>query len=81
MVTLDVEGVQGLFDIVHAKIFVPNPKPVIDVVGDNELLIVPLPETKVHKPVPTVGVFALMIVLGEEIQMVWVAPAFAIVGT
>ena len=44
-------------------------------------VIVPLPETNVHKPVPTVGVLAVIVVVGEEIQSVCDAPAFAIVGT
>ena len=52
----------------------------INVVGDNELVIVPVPDNNVHTPVPTVGVFAVMLAVGEEIQSVCVMPAFAIVG-
>ena len=49
---------------------VPNPKPVIVVFGRVAFVIVPLPETNVHKPVPTVGVLAVIAVVGDEIQMV-----------
>ena len=56
--------------MVQAKTFVPKPNPVIEVVGDNELVIVPDPEIRVHTPVPTVAVFADITVLGEEIQSV-----------
>ena len=68
--TVDVEEAQGKFEISHWKIFVPTASPVMFVVGENGLVIVPLPETNVHKPVPTVGVFAVIAVVGEEIQSV-----------
>jgi hypothetical protein len=64
MVMLEADGAQGEFDIVHAKTLFPIPKPVIEVVGDNELVIVPEPETKVQTPVPTVAEFADINVLG-----------------
>ena len=56
--------------MVQAKTFVPSPNPVILVVGDNELVIIPVPETKVHAPVPTPGEFAFIVVVGEEIHKV-----------
>ena len=56
--------------MVHAKTLFPNPNPVIDVVGESELVIVPLPETKVQTPVPTTAVFAFIVVVGDEIQRV-----------
>ena len=65
-----VEFVQGKLEISHWKIFVPKPNPVIVVLGSVGLVIVPLPETNVHKPVPTVGVLAVIAVVGDEIQMV-----------
>ena len=49
---------------------VPKPKPVIDVVGESELVIVPMPETKVQTPVPTVAVLAVINVLGLLMQSV-----------
>ena len=68
--TVEEVGAQGAFEIVHAKTFVPNPKPVIDVVGESEFVIVPLPETKVHTPVPTVAVLAAINVFGLLMQSV-----------
>ena len=70
IVTVEEVGEQGLFDIVHTKVFNPSPKPVIVVFGEVGFVIVPDPAMIVHKPVPTVGVFADMIVFGEEIQIV-----------
>ena len=67
--------------MVHAKIFVPTAKPVIEVVGESELEIIPVPEIKVQTPVPTVAVLAVITVVGEEMHKVWVTPAFEIVGT
>jgi hypothetical protein len=64
MVTFELDGAQGELEIVHAKTFVPKPKPVILVVGDNELVIVPDPETKVQIPVPTVATLAAMDAFG-----------------
>jgi hypothetical protein len=80
-VTLDTDAKQGAFEIVHSKTFAPNPKPVIDVVGDNEFVIVPEPETNDQVPTPTVAVLAVITVVGEEIQSVCVIPAFETVGT
>jgi len=48
--------------MVHAKIVVPTPRPVMLVVGDREFVMVPLPETIVHTPVPLVAVFAAMVI-------------------
>lgn len=65
-----MDAKQGAFEISHSKIFIPNPKPVTLVVGDNELVIVPEPEIKVHTPVPTVAVLAVMNVFGLLIHNV-----------
>ena len=70
IVTFETEFAQGEFEMVQAKTFIPNPKPVIDVVGESEFVIVPLPEIKVQTPVPTVAVFAAIDVFGLEIQIV-----------
>ena len=67
-------------EIVHAKTFVPKPKPVTDVFGINELVITPEPETNVQIPVPIIGVFAAIVTVGFEIQINWLGPAFAVVG-
>lgn len=80
IVTFETEGAQGEFEMVHAKIFVPKPNPVIEVVGEREFVILPDPETNVHTPVPTVAVLAAIIVFGLVIHNVCEAPAFATVG-
>ena len=67
---VEEEAVQGEFEIVQAKTFVPKPKAVIEEFGELGEAIVPLPETSVHKPVPTIAVLAAIVALGEEIQMV-----------
>ncbi len=45
------------------------------------MVIVPEPEIKVQTPTPTVAVLAVITVVGEEIQSVWLVPALEIVGT
>ncbi len=78
--TVDTEARHGALEMVQAKTFAPKAKPVMEVVGDNELVIVPAPEIKDHVPTPTVAVFAVITVVGEEMQSVCVVPAFEIVG-
>ena len=56
--------------MVHAKIFVPTPSPKIVDVGDKELLITPLPETKVQTPEPTTGLFAAITAFDVLTQIV-----------
>ena len=70
IVTFDVDAGQGAFEMVHAKTLFPKPNPVIEVVGEREFVITPVPETKVQTPIPTVAVLAVMFVVGEEIQSV-----------
>lgn len=70
IVIVETDGAQGAFEIVHANTLFPNPNPVIAVVGESEFVIVPLPETKVHTPVPTVAEFAAINVFGFEIHKV-----------
>lgn len=65
-----VEAAHGALEIVHAKILVPDPNPVTVVLGEVGLVIVPVPEMSVHKPVPTVAELALIIVFGDETQIV-----------
>ena len=78
---VDEEAAQGEFEMVHWKIFVPTARPVIEVVGESEFVIVPDPEIKLQLPIPTSAVLAFIVVVGEEIQRVWFDPAEAIVGT
>ena len=70
MVKVETEGAHGELEIVQEKTLFPKPNPVIDVVGERELVIVPLPEISDQVPTPTTAVFAVMIVVGEEIQSV-----------
>ena len=56
--------------MVQAKTFTPKPNPVIGVIGDNELLIVPLPEINDQVPTPTVAVLAAITVVGLLIHKV-----------
>ena len=79
MVTFETELAQGGFEIVHTKTFVPTPKPVIVVLFKVGVVIVPAPETKVHKPVPIAGTFPA-IVAAELVQTFCAGPAFATVG-
>lgn len=70
MVMFETAGAQGAFEMVHAKTFTPNPKAVTVVFGKFGLEIVPLPETKVHKPVPTIGALAVIVAVGTLKQTV-----------
>lgn len=79
IVTFEIELAQGAFEIVHLKTLLPTPNPVMLVVGESELVIVPEPEIRVHAPIPAVGVFAA-IVAPELVQTVWLGPAAAIEG-
>jgi hypothetical protein len=67
---VEVEDAHGGFEMVHAKTFVPIAKPVIEVVGERELVITPDPETSVHAPIPITAVLPAKLVVGEEIQRV-----------
>ena len=69
IITFETEFKQGGFVMVQRKTFIPTPNPLMVVVGDKELVIIPEPAIKVHAPVPTVGVFAA-IVAPELIQTV-----------
>ena len=48
------------------------------VAGTEGLVIVPVPDTKVHIPVPTIGEFPVTVTVDE--QIVWSDPAFAVEG-
>ena len=64
MVTLELEGAHGGFEIVHAKTLFPKPNPFMFVIGERELVIDPVPETKVQTPVPAIAVLAFITVFG-----------------
>ena len=64
IITSSVEGVQGGLEIVHRKVAVPGTaKPVTPEVGEEGVVMVAVPETTDHTPVPTVGVLAAKVVV------------------
>lgn len=67
--TSDDDG-HGELSIVQRNTLAPNPSPVTPDVGEEGVVIVPLPLTNVQVPVPTVGTFPAKVVLLVEIQMV-----------
>ena len=79
MVIASALGGQVPFVIVHTKVFTPVVKPVTPLVGLVGVVTDPVPAVTVHSPVPTVGVFAAKVAVGE--QIVWSAPAAATVGS
>ena len=58
IITSSNEGVQGGLEIVQRRVAVPGKaKPVTPEVGEVGVVMVAVPETTLHAPVPTVGVF------------------------
>ena len=49
---------------------VPTESPVIVVLGNNEFVTTPIPETNVHPPVPTAGKFPFIVAVGDETHKV-----------
>ena len=62
-----VLGGQVPFVIVHTNVFTPVVKPVTPEVGLVGVVTAPVPAVTVHNPVPTVGVFAAKVAVGEQI--------------
>ena len=78
--TSSVEGVQGELEIVQRRVAVPGTaKPVTPEVGEEEVVMVAVPDTTLHAPVPTVGVLAAKVV-EVTLQRFWSGPAAAVVG-
>ena len=65
---------------VQRSTFVPLAKPVTVLTGDNELVIVPLPEITDQVPMPALSVLAAKTVVGLPMQSVWFGPAIAVAG-
>ncbi len=57
IVTDEEDAVQGELEIVHWKTLAPTPSAVTPDVGDDGVVIAPVPLTSVHTPVPVVEVF------------------------
>ena len=73
-----VLGVQVPLVIVQTNVLTPVVKPVTPLVGLVGVVTTPVPAVTVQTPVPTVGVFAAKVAVGE--QIVWSEPAAATVG-
>ncbi len=70
VIVLDVDEHVPADVIVHSKIFVPNVNPVTVELGLVEFVITPPPVNTDHVPVPVVGVFAVKVAFGLDIQTV-----------
>ena len=58
MVTLSTEAGQTPFDIVQLNVTaVPGTNPVTDVIGEESVVMVAVPDTTAQLPVPITGVF------------------------
>ena len=74
--TSSVAAVHTPFDTVHLKVaVVPAAKPVTVVVALEGVVIVAVPLTNVHAPIPTEGAVAAIVKVGV-LQSVWSTPAF-----
>jgi hypothetical protein len=58
MTTVSLDGVQTPLLIVQRSLFVPAPIPVNPDVGEEGVVMVAVPETRDHDPVPRDGVLA-----------------------
>ena len=78
IVTSSAEAGHGLFVIVQRNTFGPTPNPVTVEFGEFGLVIVPDPLTKLHVPVPTVGVLPARVAVEPHTD--WSGPALDVVG-
>ena len=79
--TSSVEGVQGELEIVHRRVAVPGTvKPVTPDVGDEGVVMVAVPETTLHVPVPIVGVLPAKVAVVASQAGFISEPALAVVG-
>jgi hypothetical protein len=62
IVTSSDDGGHVPFEMVQRKTFAPTPNAVTPELGEPGDVIVPVPETSVHVPVPVVGVFPASVV-------------------
>jgi len=81
IITSSVEGVQGGLEIVHRKVAVPGTaKPVTPEVGEEGVVMVAVPDTTLHAPVPIVGVFPAKVAVVTPQAGFISEPAAAVVG-
>ena len=69
-----------MLDMVHAKTVVPVVNAVRVLVASVVVVILPGPDTMVHKPVPLVGVLPVKVVLGVLTHNDWLPAVVAVVG-
>jgi hypothetical protein len=80
--TSSVLGVQGLLLIVQRKVTLPAAtKPVTPLEADVGAVIVAVPLTTLHKPVPVTGTFPAKVAEVKPQAKVWSEPAAATLGT
>ena len=81
IITSSVEGVQGALDIVQRRVAVPGTaKPVTPEVGEVGVVMVAVPETTDHTPVPTAGVLPANVAVVTPQAGFMSEPAAAVVG-
>ncbi len=78
IITVSLDELQVPLLTVHTNLFCPLPKLLSVVLLFVELVITPLPETNVHRPVPTAGKVAKTFAL--DAHNTWSVPAFAALG-
>lgn len=78
IVTVSDDGGHTPLTMVQTKTVLPGLIPVIVELGARLFVMVPVPLNIVQDPEPIVGAFAFKRV--DEAQMVWSAPALAVVG-
>jgi hypothetical protein len=78
MTTSSVDAVHPAPLIVHLKVFAPTPKPVTPDIALVGVVMVAVPVTTVHAPVPLVGVLPARVAVAAH--TVWSAPALEAVS-
>ena len=78
---VEVELAHTPFVILHCKTVIPTAKPLIVEDGLFTAAIVPLPDTILQVPTPTLGVFAAKVALPALTHIVWATPAILVAGT
>lgn len=81
IVMFEVDALHGGLLMDQVKIVIPAVKPVTVELASNEFVITPEPDTFIQAPLPAVGAFPAKVTDPVLAQIVWLGPAFAIVGT
>ena len=78
IITVSLDAEQVPLEMLHLKELAPVPKPVIPLVGEEAVVMVPVPLNSDQVPVPTLAVFPARVAVVA--QIFWSIPAFAVVG-